>query len=94
MISILENACSDIIFDFNNDFNNNKLIENIIRNNANNLTKLDQLKSDYNEKDFIYPFNYIFDYMQHGLHIIKYMGLKYHINKKLYEVSCRFKIIS
>ncbi len=85
MIFLMENANYEIEFDYNNDTTED--LDSIKNQIFNNQARLKNLKKKLNQNDFIYPTNYIFEFIEQSYEIMELTDKNQQLNGKLSEVS-------
>ena len=85
MHSLLESATTQVEFDYTNEpFRGLDIIK---KQNLNNQSRLSNLKKNFTPNEFIYPLNYIFEFIQYSYDVIDLTDKSYQLTNKLKELN-------
>lgn len=93
MIFLMENATFSLEFDYFNEPYKDKDLDSIRKLNTNNQLRLCNLKMKYSNSDFIYPINYLYEFIELSYEINELIDKNYHLTRKLNEVHYLYKPI-
>ena len=85
MQCMLEGSTYPAEFDYSNE--PYKDIDKVHKHNISNQHRLNDLKKIYTSNDFVYPLNYIYEFIEYSFEVIEIENKKYVLTVRLSDVS-------